>query len=100
MTTYDDGPYSQLWEPLNKAAKEANQVRALEVRMRVACDARDCAIYMCLAQGATHASVAERTGMDRETVVQLACEWAKTNGIPWPPVLPPWPSRTAQEVAT
>jgi hypothetical protein len=31
-----------------------------------------------------HASVAERTGMDRETVVQLACDWARTNGIPWP----------------
>jgi hypothetical protein len=97
MTTYDDGPYSKLWEPLNKVATEANGARAAELRARSARDSRDCAIYMCLAEGATHASVAERTGMDRETVVQLACDWATTNGVPWPPVMPPWPSLVPQK---
>jgi hypothetical protein len=48
---------------------------------------------MCLAQGATDASVAERTRLSRETVVQRACEWANANAIPWPPEMPPWPGR-------
>ena len=99
MTTYDDGAYSELWEPLNMAAKEANQARMAGLRAKTARDFRDCAIYMCLAQGARQASVAERTGMDRETVLRLACDWATTNGVPWPPVMPPWPTRVAEEAA-
>jgi hypothetical protein len=99
MTTYDDGPTSKLHEPLNKAAKEANQVRGLEGRMRAARDQRDGAIYMCLAHGARHASVAERTGLDLDIVVQLACDWATANGVPWPPAMPPWPQRAAQPTA-
>ena len=99
MTTYDAGPYSKLWRQLNEMTQRAHEVRALEVRMRAACDQRDGAIYMCLAQGATHSSVAKRTGMNRETVVQLALDWAKANGVPWPPVMPPWPNRVAQEAA-
>jgi hypothetical protein len=93
MTTYDDGPSSKLWEPLNKAVEETNAVRAAEGRATSARDRRDGAIYMCLAQGATDASVAERTGMSRETVVQVAREWATANATPWPPEMPPWPGR-------
>jgi hypothetical protein len=93
MTTYDDGPSSKLWEPLNKAAKETNAARAAELRATTARDQRDGAVYMCLAQGATDASVAERTGLSRETVAQLAHEWADANAVPWPPEMPPWPGR-------
>jgi hypothetical protein len=93
MTTYDDGPSSKLHEPLNKAARETNAARAAELRAKTARDSRDGAIYMCLAHGATDASVAERTGLSRETVVELAHEWANANAVPWPPEMPPWPQR-------
>ena len=83
MTTYDDGPSSKLWEPLNKAVKETTAARVAALLATTARDQRDAAIYMCLAQGATDASVAERTGLSRETVVQRACDWANANAIPW-----------------
>jgi hypothetical protein len=93
MTIYYNDPAATLREALNTAVKETHAVRAAEGRAKTARDRRDGAIYMCLAQGATDESVAERTGMSQETVVQLAREWATANAIPWPPEMPPWPQR-------